>query len=566
MKKLVIGLFVLLILIAVAQVNEASWMGNFIRSIFGGKEKIEKVVPAESQLAKVYDTKTESPTSGDKVISFHSNCPEPLSVSQIVTYGMKNKDVATVQSRLICLGYLKGNADGIYGKLTASAVSLFQRNNGLLGDGAKVDENTLALLGIRLINRTTSSLCAFLGIPNFTPNPINQGQGSVFNWQTHGSPDCVRTIIRDFTDPSNVITTNLTPAMGGSQSFPGPYSSTRNFVVYTTDEIDCSPLGKLPSGDECNWRTIISGVNLVVIPTQVSVCDVDITANPTSVISGNASNLTWTSSNCTRVFLDGVLVSLNNPTGQSTGPLSSTRTYTLTGTNVPGCTTATGSCLSDSDQATVTVTTNPPVACSINTNSFTVPSTTTIASGLSTTVSWSTSVGCRGVVIETNTGGSQYRYEVPSSGTRTFTSSTSLTDNTLDVTLIASDMTNIVSQTKTVQITDLPNPSADQCAFSSLFASPNPTTGTTTLSWSAPSACNKVFITAWTPNNLGEPTHSFVWNPSTWPGVGNFSNSGSFTLSLSKPTTYSFTAQSGGNSASGNTMVLGTKTVDVKKQ
>jgi peptidoglycan hydrolase-like protein with peptidoglycan-binding domain len=521
MKKLIIGLFALLLFISVAQTTEASWLGDFFRSIFGGKAKIEKVVPAESQGAKAYDAKLQTVVTDEKPVVVHTKCPEALSVSQIVTYGMRHKDVAIVQGRLICLGYLKGTADGSYGKLTVNAVSQFQRDNGIVGNGMSVDERTLALLGIRLNRNTT--LCAFTRRPDFTPNPINPGQGSVFSWETTGTPDCVRTIIRDFTDLSNVITTNLTPAMGGSHPFPGPYSATRNFVVYTTDEADCSELGKLPSGEECHWRTVIAGMDLVVLPIQTPVCSVDITANPTSVTSGNSSNLTWTSSNCTRVFLDGVQVALINSSGQSTGPLSATRTYTLTGTNVPGCTNAIGACLSDSDQATVTVTTPPPVACTIpnSPNSFVVPTTVAGGPGFSFTVSWSTSVGCRGVIIETNTGMSTYRYEVPSSGTRTFTSSTSDTDNTLDITLIASDMTNIVSQTKTVAITGVLNPQANQCAFNSVSASPNPTSGTTTLSWSAPSECWKVHVIAWTPNNVGEPMHSFVWNPATWPGIGH---------------------------------------------
>jgi len=210
-----------------------------------------------------------------------------------------------------------------------------------------------------------------------------------------------------------------------------------------------------------------------------------------------------------------------------------------------------------------TYSTPPPVACSIDTNSFTVPTTTTVASGLSTTVSWSTSSGCRGVVIETKTGMTEMRYEVPSSGTRTFTSSTSDTDNTLDISLIASDLTTIVSQTKTVSIIGVANPSINQCTVNSFTASPNPTSGNTTLSWSAPASCNNVAIIAWTPNAIGEPTHAFVW-PSS--GAGAFPASGSFTLPLSKSSTYSLTAQVGGGSASGNNTVLGTKTIDVVKQ
>ena len=49
--------------------------------------------------------------------------------------GMTGSEVQQMQTRLIALGYLTGNADGIYGTATANAVIAFQRNNGLTRDG-----------------------------------------------------------------------------------------------------------------------------------------------------------------------------------------------------------------------------------------------------------------------------------------------------------------------------------------------------------------------------------------------------------------------------------------------
>ena len=49
--------------------------------------------------------------------------------------GATGTEVVTLQTRLIELGYLKGEADGKYGIATAEAVTLFQKNNGLLRDG-----------------------------------------------------------------------------------------------------------------------------------------------------------------------------------------------------------------------------------------------------------------------------------------------------------------------------------------------------------------------------------------------------------------------------------------------
>ncbi len=49
--------------------------------------------------------------------------------------GATGTAVVTLQTRLIELGYLTGDADGKYGIATAEAVTLFQKNNGLLRDG-----------------------------------------------------------------------------------------------------------------------------------------------------------------------------------------------------------------------------------------------------------------------------------------------------------------------------------------------------------------------------------------------------------------------------------------------
>lgn len=48
----------------------------------------------------------------------------------------RGAQVKKIQERLIELGYLKDNADGVYGSKTRNAVMAFQRNNGLKADGA----------------------------------------------------------------------------------------------------------------------------------------------------------------------------------------------------------------------------------------------------------------------------------------------------------------------------------------------------------------------------------------------------------------------------------------------
>jgi peptidoglycan hydrolase-like protein with peptidoglycan-binding domain len=49
--------------------------------------------------------------------------------------GSRGDDVATVQARLIVLGYLSDGADGIFGKLTHAAVVAFQNDQGIKVDG-----------------------------------------------------------------------------------------------------------------------------------------------------------------------------------------------------------------------------------------------------------------------------------------------------------------------------------------------------------------------------------------------------------------------------------------------
>ncbi len=53
----------------------------------------------------------------------------------LLTKGSTGASVRNLQARLIELGYLTGEADGIYGKATENAVRDFQLRNGLKVDG-----------------------------------------------------------------------------------------------------------------------------------------------------------------------------------------------------------------------------------------------------------------------------------------------------------------------------------------------------------------------------------------------------------------------------------------------
>ena len=60
-----------------------------------------------------------------------------------LTEGARGEDVERFQQRLADLGYLSGGVDGIYGKQTTEAVSLFQTFNGMTVTG-EADEDTQA--------------------------------------------------------------------------------------------------------------------------------------------------------------------------------------------------------------------------------------------------------------------------------------------------------------------------------------------------------------------------------------------------------------------------------------
>ena len=60
-------------------------------------------------------------------------------------YGSEGSEVANLQERLITLGYLKGSADGKFGKNTKTAVKNFQKNNKLDADGI-AGQQTLEML------------------------------------------------------------------------------------------------------------------------------------------------------------------------------------------------------------------------------------------------------------------------------------------------------------------------------------------------------------------------------------------------------------------------------------
>lgn len=87
--------------------------------------------------------------------------PTPGAISEVtpvlLKMGTTGDAVRAMQSRLIVLGYLTGNADGIFGTQTARAVSNFQRTNSLDADGIAGELTLTALYGAKAISNAPTA-------------------------------------------------------------------------------------------------------------------------------------------------------------------------------------------------------------------------------------------------------------------------------------------------------------------------------------------------------------------------------------------------------------------------
>lgn len=89
-------------------------------------------------------------------ITTSSSQSSSSTVSSIpIKYGSRGNDVKTIQSKLKNWGYYTGAVDGIFGSGTKSAVSSFQKKNGLTADGI-VGSQTLKALGLSTSGASSS--------------------------------------------------------------------------------------------------------------------------------------------------------------------------------------------------------------------------------------------------------------------------------------------------------------------------------------------------------------------------------------------------------------------------
>ena len=102
--------------------------------------------------AKAANSKTTAaPQTGTTTTAQAANTSGTLKV------GSTGADVKTLQQKLIELGYLKGTADGVFGKQTASAVKAYQKASNLTADGVAGSQTLSSLSNAAAAKNTASN-------------------------------------------------------------------------------------------------------------------------------------------------------------------------------------------------------------------------------------------------------------------------------------------------------------------------------------------------------------------------------------------------------------------------
>lgn len=236
----------------------------------------------------------------------------------------------------------------------------------------------------------------------------------------------------------------------------------------------------------------------------VNTCSINsFTANPTSIVKGNSSALSWSTTNCDYVNVTSVGTNLSANSGSSVSPTVTT-TYTLTAFPNGG-----------SKSVTVTVT-NPVVnQCAIN--SFTA-SPTSITQGNSSTLNWNTT-NCDYVNI------TSVANNLPVDGSHAVSPATTTT-------YTLSAFPNGGSKSVTVTVNNNPT---NECAINTFTASPTSiqSGNSSILNWGTTN-CDHVTITSFT---------------------GTLAGNGSQSVYPTSTTTYTLTAFPGGKTATATVTV-----------
>jgi hypothetical protein len=186
---------------------------------------------------------------------------------------------------------------------------------------------------------------------SFSANPTSvvSGNGSTLNWSTTNASACTSS-----------------GSWTGSRATAGNFS-TGNLTASQTYTLTCTG----PGGS--------ANQSVTVTVTPPPAPTVTLTANPTSVLSGNPSTLTWSSTNATSCTANGSWSGSRPTSGNaSTGNLIANQSYTLSCSGPGG---------NASASVTVTITTTPPVSDTTQpTVTMVIPGVTLTAGQTTTTV------------------------------------------------------------------------------------------------------------------------------------------------------------------------------------
>ena len=123
----------------------------------------------------VFGPTAEPPISTPLPVTPAPVTPTPAPTAEPTYVSLKNGDrndqVKALQQALIALGYLEGDADGIFGKNTETAVKAFQKENGLTDDGIAGAQTQSALFRLYSATSAAQSATAPTADPNAEQAP-----------------------------------------------------------------------------------------------------------------------------------------------------------------------------------------------------------------------------------------------------------------------------------------------------------------------------------------------------------------------------------------------------------
>ena len=188
------------------------------------------------------------------------------------------------------------------------------------------------------VSATAPSTCAGPAVTlSASPTSVASGGASTLTWTSTNTTSCSASA-----SPANGNWTgSKSPVSGGSQS-TGALTSSTTFTLTCTG----------PGGS--------ANASATVTVTSNPPPTVTLSASPTSVASGGASTLSWSSTNATSCSASGGWTGSKTTSGsQSTGALSVTTSYTLTCTGPGGSANASATVTVSATNSSTTITTTP---------------------------------------------------------------------------------------------------------------------------------------------------------------------------------------------------------------